>query len=143
MKKAVALLLLPFFAHAGASSNSESNSISSGANINNQTVVNENNFMVIDDVRCPKPTVTITTAAARLENKVSVDQFHVGVALSIPIITNDCNKAVNYKLKMMSYQLKQYKADLKIKQDQHALRVVSACAELKAVSDIKLDICGG
>lgn len=134
MKWAVISLLLPCFSVIGqAGSNSESNSFSTGANINNQTVVNESDSLIIGDVKCPKPSLSIIGGSSFVDNGVNVDQYNIAMAINIPLITNDCNLAVKLKLKLLEQALRK-------ERESHAIKLASSCAELKQ-KNIKVDIC--
>ena len=134
MKWAVIALLLPCFSvMSQAGSNSESNSFSSGANINNQTVVSESDSLIIGDVKCPKPSLSIIGGSSFVDNGINVDQYNIAMAINIPLVTNDCNSAVKLKLKIIELALKK-------ERETHAIKLASSCAELKQ-KNIKVDIC--
>lgn len=132
MKWAI-ILLLPCFAYAGTGSNSESTSVSTGANINNQTILNETNSLIIDSVRCPKPSISFIGGSSFINNGSNIDQYNLGIALSVPLLTNDCNKATSLKLKLLELTLRREK-------ESHAIKLAASCAELKE-KKIKVDIC--
>ncbi len=134
MKWAVIALLLPCFSATGqAGSSSESNSFSSGANINNQTVVSESDSLIIGDVKCPKPSLSILGGSSFVNNGKHIDQYNVAMALTIPLITNDCDSAVKLKLKLLELNFRK-------ESESHAIKLASSCNELKQ-KGIKVDVC--
>lgn len=137
MKKAALLLLLPFFALAESVSNSESNSYSSGANINNQTVINESDSYQIEDVRCPVPTMGFVGGANKVDNRNKTEQFHIGIGINIPLFTKKCDQAVRLKLRKMEFDLQDRERLLRIKEEAHIIKILDACQKL----NIDLDFC--
>lgn len=131
MKKVALLLLLPFFALAESVSNSESSSYSSGANINNQTVINESSSFQIEDVRCPVTTIGFVGGATNVSNGSNTNQAHFGIGLNIPLFTGECDKAVKLKLRKMQFDMNDRERLLAIKEQTHRLKVVDACKKLE------------
>lgn len=130
MKWAV-LLLLPFFASAESGSNSESTSFSSGANINNQNNINQSDHMIIGDVKCPKPTLGVISGSSYLDGGKGLNQAHIGIGLSIPLFTGDCDQATKLKIKRLEWMLLDAELELQIKKEQHELKMLASCNELK------------
>lgn len=133
MKKVALLLLLPFISIAETVSNSESSSYSSGANINNQTVINESSSYRIEDVRCPVTTIGLVGGFNNVNGGSDVNQANVGIGVNIPIFTGKCEKAATLKLKKIQFDLNDRERILKMKEQAHKIKIIDACEKLKLV----------
>lgn len=141
MKWAV-FLLLPFFAFAESGSNSESTSFSSGANINNQNNINQSDHMIIDDVKCPKPTIGIVGGGSHLNGSGGINQAHLGIGLSIPLFTGDCDQATKLKIKRLKWMILDKELEVKIKSEQHKIKMLASCNDLKLKNIDTGGLCG-
>ncbi|AHI61217.1 hypothetical protein vBVpaS1601_61 [Vibrio phage vB_VpaS_1601] len=130
MKRATILLLLPFFASAESVSNSESSSYSSGANINNQTVINESSSYLIEDVRCPVPTLGLVGGTSQVTRGSKTTQNHIGVGLTIPLLSGKCDEAVRLKIRKMEFDLADRERLLTIKEQSHIIKMLDSCNKL-------------
>lgn len=109
---------------------SESNSYSAGANITNQNVFNNSDHMVLGDVECPKPVIGVVGGTSAISGSGRPEQYHVGIGLSIPLLTNDCDEAVKLQLRVLKWSALDREFKLKKEREQHEVKMANSCAQI-------------
>lgn len=128
---AILILSLSTLCSAGQSvSNSESNTYSSGANITNQNVINNSDNMALGDVRCPKPTLGLIGGTSAVTGGNNPEQYHIGIGVTIPLLTEDCDEAVKLQLKILRWSALDREISLKQRSEQHEIKMANSCYQI-------------